>query len=805
MTSDSETDVTQKTNHSRIIKKKALYSLFLVILFVLQPFSLAQSDLPQPDEAAVKRLVDEAMAKLTWEQKVAQISGIRLNNLIENGTLSEQKCRERIPHGIGHVSQFSSCVPFKPDELAAVVAELQQFIIAHNNASIPAIFHEEAITGMAARGATTYPQQINVASSWNPELIKGNAATTARNMRAIGATQALSPMLDVIDDARWGRSEEGFGEDPYLAAVMGSAFIRGLQGDDLRTGAAATAKHFAGYGNSVEDLGLFHDEVLLPHEAAVRIAGVSCMMPGYHAYRGEPCSSSSLLLTDILRREFGFEGPIVSDYGAMGQVQSQYQKAATPLEAGIRCLKAGMDVELPEQNTYRDLAKAVEQGDVPAALVDAAVRRQLILKARLGLLDGIPKPASAIDLDPPQNRQRAYTTACQGVILLKNTGVLPLDASVQSIAVVGPNADSYYSLLGDYTYQMMMEFWWRTPVDTESPRLVTLLTGLREQLPDTVTVAYERGCDWTKGLDPIAENTGAVDPRLHEGKRLPLEKTPPTDPEAAVRLAADSDLIIAAMGENRYLCGEGVDCQDVRLPGEQESFIKRLAATGKPIVLVVFGGRPMVLTDIEPLCSAVIYAWYPGQAGGTALADIIRGKVNPAGRLTMTLPRSMEQVPTSYRRGYKADDPPLYPFGYGLTYTRFAYAELHAPASVKTSDEAIFIRFKLKNQGRRAGTEICQVYLRRPDASNALAKQELKGFARVELEPGASQEISVDLPLEFIGRSAANGELTIAPGTVEIMVGASAADIRLRSKVAVTGPAVKQPHRQAFFSRTTLH
>lgn len=753
---------------------------------------------------AIVSQVDRAVSKLSWEEKVAQITGVRLNSLIVDGKLSHQKCREQIPHGIGHVSQFSSCVEFRPRELAEVVAELQQFITSHNAAGIPAIFHEEAISGFAARGATTYPQQINMACTWNPDLVRANAAATARGMRAIGATQALSPMLDVIDDARWGRSEEGFGEDPYLATVMGTAFIQGLQGEDLRTGVAATAKHFAGYGNSVTDLGLFHDEVLPPHESAVRVGKVSSMMPGYHAYLGEPCSSSRLLLHDILRHEWGFEGVVVSDYGAMGQVHSQYRKAETPLEAGVRCLQAGMDVELPSPETIRGLAKAVEQGEVPAELVDAAVRRQLILKARLGLLDGTPAPAKDLDLDPQENRDRAYMAACQGVVLLKNEGVLPLRASARKIAVVGPNADSCYPLLGDYTYQMMMEFWWRKPVDPTSPRLVTLLAGLREQFPADVTVAFERGCDWTDGLDKVAENTGAVDPRLREGQRRPLEKLPPTDVEAALRLAASSDLIIAAMGENRYLCGEGVDHQNVTLPGEQERFIERLAATGKPIVLVVFGGRPMCLTKVEPLCRAILYAWYPGQTGGTAIADILRGAVSPSGRMTMTLPRSEQQVPISYRRGYRQDDPPLYPFGHGLTYTTFAYADLHAPATLQTSDAAIPVRFTLRNSGSRAGTEICQVYLRRSNVPPKAAKQELRGFARVELAPGESRTVTVELPLEFLGRSAADGELTISPGTVEMLIGASAADIRLRTEVQVQGNSVVQKHRERFSSQVSV-
>lgn len=773
--------------------------LITIIAVAGLAFGLDSSAQPVPPSKGDLKLTEAALAKLSIEEKVAQLSGVRLNAVVENGKLSLAKCEELIPHGIGHVSQFASCMDMTPEQLAATVAELQQFIIARNSAGVPAIFHEEAISGFAAPGATTYPQQINMGCTWNPALVQSNTTATARAMRAVGATQALSPMLDVINDARWGRSEEGFGEEPYLTAVMGTAFIRGLQGNDLRHGVAATAKHFAGYGNSPTDLAEFRDEVLLPHDAAVHAAGVASVMPGYHSYLGEPASSSQLLLNQILRQEWNFNGPIVSDYGAIGQIFRQYKKATNDLDAAVRSLAAGMDVELPSLETFRGLPQAIRDGRVPAALVDNALRRQLLLKAQLGLLDAAPTNAPAVlDLNPAANQARAYAAAAQSIVLLKNNGALPLGANVRSVAVVGPNADSFYPLLGDYTYQMMMEFWWRKPVQGTTPRLVTLLTGLREQMPG-VNISFARGCDWTHGLDEMTENKGAIDPRLKEGKkREPLEKIPPTNLEAALKLAAESDVIIAAMGENRYLCGEGVDRKDVRLPGEQEKFLQRLAATGKPVILVVFGGRPMALGNVEPLCAAILYAWYPGQAGGTALADILRGAVNPAGRLTMTLPRDNAQVPISYRLGYTAEKTPLYPFGYGLSYTRFEYAKLKAPKKVKTSAAEIPVRFTLTNSGQREGAEVCQLYLKRD------GKQELKGFARVELPPGKSRTVTIKVPLDALGHFTATGQLVIAPGPVEILVGASASDLRLKAEIQVTGEAVTKPRREKFFSAAAV-
>lgn len=775
------------------------------VSFVLGSFaSLSGSAEPAPAPATL----DAIIAQISPEEKVAQLAGVRLNDLMVDGRLSLERCEQLVPHGIGHVSQFASCVSLRPAELAATVAELQRFLISRNAAHLPAIFHEEAISGFSARGATTYPQQINMASTWRPDLVRANAAATARAMRAVGATQALSPMLDVIDDARWGRSEEGFGEDPYLAAVMGTAFIRGLQGDDddLRTDVAATAKHFAGYGNSPADLALFRDEVLPPHEAAVFVARVSSVMPGYHSYRGEPAACSSILLRQILRGEWAYDGCVVADYGAIGQIHSQYHAAITPLDAALRALAAGMDVELPSLDAYRDLPAALRDGRADSALIDAALRRQLRLKQRLGLLDTdfSAPPPTALDLDPPDNQARALEAATQSIVLLKNDGILPLaPARTPRIAVVGPNADSVYPLLGDYTYQMMMEFWWRVPVDPNSPRLVTPLAGLRERLaPAGFEVNYARGCDWTAGLDAKITTEGAIDDRLRSGQRLPLEKIPPTDLDAALRLAAASDVIIAAMGENRYLCGEGVDRPDVRLPGQQEEFLERLAATGKPVVLVVFGGRPMALGAVESRCAAILYAWYPGQAGGLALADLLSGVVSPSGRLTMTLPRTTAQVPLSYRRGYDSDNAPLYPFGHGLTYTRFAYSALAAPAEARTSDASFAVTFTLRNTGARTGVEVAQLYLRRPGAHGVLARQQLRGFARLALAPGESRTVTIEVPVELLGRSTDDGHLLIEPGSVEVLVGVSSTDLPLLTRFELTGEPRTQPRRVRFFSVT---
>ncbi len=614
-------------------------------------------------------------------------------------------------------------------------------------------------------------------------------------------------MLDVLDNATWGRIEEGFGEDPYLVSLMGLAFVQGMQGADLREGIAATAKHFAGYGNMNEEMTHFWDDVLMPHEVAVRLGKVASVMTGYHAFRGVPATASKFLLDEVLRARWGFDGVVISDYGAVRQVNSVFHHAPDAATGALRCLEAGMDVELPEREFYGEIPKAMADGIIPEDLVNRAVRRSLMLKLRTGLFDPTASPdrGESLDFNPPEIQERAYLSACESLVLLRNDGVLPLRPEIKSIAVVGPNANSCHALLGDYTYQTLNEFFRRNPVDPTTPRLVTVLEGLRDRLGSEVTVRYERGCDWNPPEEAKEETEEkAGDQRTWRTSTAPMEPPVPTDPERAVRIAASSDLVIAAMGENRYLCGEGRDRADVRLPGEQEGFVKRLISTGKPVVLIVFGGRPMVLTGIEPGCSAIIYAWYPGQAGGHAVADLLLGRFNPSGKLTITMPSGNGQVPVSHRLGYRADDMPLYSFGHGLAYTTYRYERMEAPSAVSTRDTHIPVQFELTNTGTREGVEIAQLYLAPLERQANRPAMELKGFARVNLKPGETRKITIDVFLDQLARHDAEGRLAIHPGAYSLLIGASSTDIRLRTELRVTGAAVARDRREHFFSRTTL-
>ena len=757
---------------------------------------------------AAEKRIDDLIARMTPEEKTAQLRGIWLRDLLdENGRISITACAKHIPHGVGHICQYSSATSLKPDELVQVVRDLQRFLWEKTRLGIPALCQEEAITGLAARGATTLPQQINMSCTWNLELLRDNTQSTARTMRMAGASHALSPMLDVLDNAQWGRIEEGFGEDPYLVSLMGLTFIQGLQGENLQEGIAACTKHFAGYGNTNEDMGVFWDDVLMPHEVAVRLGHVATIMSGYHAFQGVPTSASPFLMTHILRERWGFDGVVISDYGAVRQVKTVFNYTPDAATTALRCLAAGLDIELPTPEMFSEIPKAMADGLIPIDLVDRAVKRALTLKARTGLLDLIDTPASPepLDFNPPENQRRAYQAACESLVLLQNNGVLPLGPNIRSVAVVGPNADSAYALLGDYTYQTLNEFFRRIPVDPSYPQLVTLLAGLRHRLGPQVAIRFERGCDWASATHPVnEEQQKAGDQRTWKASTAPMTAPVATDPERAVRLAAESDIVIAAMGENRYLCGEGRDRADVRLPGEQEAFVQKLIATGKPVILVVFGGRPMVLTDLAAGCRAIVYAWYPGQEGGHAVADLLLGRFNPLGKLTMTLPRSNQQVPISHRLGYRADDLPLFPFGHGLSYTTYEYARPAVPPALKTSATSFPVQFELTNTGDREGVEIAQLYFVPLTRETNRPAMELKGFARVALKSGETRKVSIEVFLHQLARHDKEGCLTLRPGVYSVLIGASATDTRLRAKLTLTGETVALARREHFFSQTTV-
>ncbi|BAX81091.1 glycoside hydrolase family 3 N-terminal domain-containing protein [Labilibaculum antarcticum] len=746
--------------------------------------------------------VEALMSGMTMDEKLAQIMGTRIRDIMVDGKVSLEKCREHIPYGIGHFCQFSSGQALSPEELRDLVREIQHYLMTETRLKIPAIFHEEAITGFATQGATTFPQQIGVGCTWNPELVEKNTSSTAQNMRAAGATFALSPMLDLSRTAHWNRHQESYGEDAYLTSRMGVAFVQGLQGNDFKTGVAATVKHFAGYGTKNNNSKMLYEEYLMPHEACFKIAGAKSVMPSYGVYKALPVAASPTMLDQILRRDAGFDGLVVSDYGAITMLYKKYKVAKDSTMAAALALNAGMDIELSSPSMFPKLREALNQGLVTEELIDAAVKRSLIMKAKLGLLDKNPiiGKDGALDFDPPAFRKLAYETACQSIVLLENDGILPLKKEVKKIALVGPNAANVFGLLGDYTYQGMRSFWKQTTFDANNPKLVTVKEGLESRLAKDVQIKHERGCDWSAALEAKIDKEGFGDSRIEKLKMMTVSGLPQPNLKNAIKIAEESDVIIAVMGENLYLNGEGRWRNGIKLPGEQEAFVEQLIATGKPVVLVMLGGRQQVISKFSDQCAAVVQAWFPGEEGGNAIADVLLGNVNPSGKLCVSYPRTEEKVEINYQDGYEKKELVQYPFGYGLSYTQYEYSNMNMKSKVDITDERFSISCTVKNTGSVDGTEVVQLYVSPKNTNSTMKPILLKGFQRVNLKAGEEKEISFKVSPQQLVEYKKN-QWIIEAGKYEFKLGASCTDIRLKDEIEISGGnLILEKGRDVFFS-----
>lgn len=775
---------------------KFVKSIIIVTLLIFACFPLSAKK-----KLSDEQIVEQLLKDMSLQSKLAQIEGIRVKEVMEDGKFSIEKARKVIPNGIGHFCQFSSGLTMSPTQLRDFVRDVQHYLMTETPSKIPAVFHEEAITGFATQGATTYPQQIGMGCSWNPELIKQNSATTARNMRAAGATFALSPMLDISRTAHWERIEESYGEDSYLTSTLGLAFVNGLQGNSLRTGVAATTKHFAGYGAQNQNDKEFYEEFLMPHEVVIKQGNVRSVMPSYGKFKGQAVAASKEMLTTILREKVGFDGVVVSDYGAINLIYKGHKQAPSPKVAGAMALNAGCDLEFSEPICFSLLPEALKEGLVTQKRIDDAVRRSLLIKVQLGLLDkdmkiGVDGP---LDFDPPQYRKQAYESACQSIVLLKNNGILPLSKSTKKIALVGPNAASVYGLLGDYTYQSMISFWHSTRFDPNNPKLVNFSDGLNAKVGKDVTILHERGCDWSAALESVVK-AEMGDDRLSKLKMLTIQGLPQPDLNNAIKIANESDVIIAVMGENIYLCGEGRSRKGINLPGDQEAFVQKMIDTGKPVILVILGGRQQLISKLEGKCAAIVQAWFPGEEGGNALADIILGNVNPTGKLCVTYPATDSKDEINYKNGYAADKKPLYPFGYGLSYTNYTYSDLNMSSTASITDARIPISFKVKNSGKRDGTEIVQLYVSPKDPNATMSPIQLKGFKRIDLKVGEEKVVTFEVSPQQLAEYK-NSQWVIEPGKYEFIAAASCTDVRLRGIVNISGSRnILKSGRSVYFS-----
>ena len=750
----------------------------------------------------VEQQVDALYQKMPQEERIAQLKSMYMEELFdEQGQLDTVKCRELIPFGIGHFSQYAFQKPRDPNVVRDMVAAVQDWLIHHTPNGIPALFHEEVLSGINTQGSTIYPQQIGQACSFDPELAELKTRQTSTQMRKMGGLLSLSPMVDVVRNPSFNRLEESYGEDAYLSAVMGTAFVNGLQQGDLRKGVGACSKHYLGYGGGGNaDEKELMEEILLPHEAMIRVAGSKAVMPGYHAMANSPvtCVADSFILKDILRDYLGFDGMVVSDYTAIDQLPANL----STMEKAALAINGGNDVDFPFGANYQYLQEAVDSGLVKPEALERAVKDVLRYKFRAGMFDKKPYLYSTekIVLDTPEERKTAYDIAVESVVLLQNdSNLLPLNSEApQKILVTGPNANSMWAMCGDYSFPAMTFFWKKMEKDLDHPHVITLLEGLQNHKPDSVDIVYSRGCDWTEEIETKFSHVG--DKRSWEYPLLhrKVDSGETANKEEALAMADSADVIIAAMGENVMLCGENRDRQGLRLPGKQQEYVEALLATGKPVVLVLFGGRAQVIGDLAERCAAVIQAWYPGEEGGHAVADILYGIVSPSAKLSVSYPKEEIYEPICYNSQSSNLNSQLvqWPFGYGLTYTTFEYKHLLMDQSARVSTDYVKVSFEVKNTGKVAATEIAQVYL----------ADRLQGFARVALEPGQTKRVEMKLYTDQFGYYTHEGERqwNIQPGTYTVKVGASSADIRLEQDITLKGEKVTKPLRDHYFSEVEV-
>ena len=753
----------------------------------------------------IEQQIDELYQKMPQEERIAQLRSMYMDELFDaEGKLDTAKCKELIPFGIGHFSQFCMQQPREPNELRDRAIAIQDWLMHNTPNGIPALLHEEVLSGVNTLGSTIYPQQIGQAGSFNPELAELKTRQTSTQLRKMGGLFALSPMVDVCRNPSFNRLEESYGEDGYLSAVMGTAFVKGLQQGDLTKGVGACSKHYLGYGGGGDaDEKEMMEEILMPHEAMIRLAGSVAVMPGYHDVHGTRCVANSEILQDILRDYVGFDGMVVSDYTAIDQIPN----LETPLEKAVAAINNGNDVDFPFGANYQYLQEAIDKGLVKPEVLERAVKNVLRVKFRAGLFDKDAYLYSKEDikLDTPEERQTAYDIASQSIVLLENNGVLPLK-NVKNVLLTGPNANSIWAMCGDYTYPAMSYFWKKVDYKSENPHIVKLLEGMQGRKPEGVNVMYARGCDWTEEVETKFSELGDERAWEYELLHRKVDSGEKADKQEALKLAKDADVIIAAVGENVMLCGENRDRQGLRLPGKQEQFVEELIKTGKPVVLVMFGGRAQVISGLAEKCAAIIQAWYPGEEGGNAVADILYGKISPSAKLSVSYPNVEINEAICYNYSAEKDARIAWPFGYGLSYTTFEYANLETPQEIKTNDESFNLTFEVKNTGEVAADEVAQIYLSPADQNQKIRPIQLQGFARVSLKPGESKKVSVKMYTEQLGFYSNEGQRkwNILPGSYILKIGASSQDIRLEQSVVLKGEPVQKPLREYYFSESSF-
>jgi beta-glucosidase len=751
------------------------------------------------------RRAKDLLKRMTLEEKAAQMMCVwqkKTETLVdERGAFDEAKARSAFKsgHGLGQVGRPSDAGGARDSaecrdarSMAELTNAIQKFFLENSRLGIPVIFHEECLHGHAAIGGTSFPQPIGLGATFNRDLVERIFTATAAEARARGAHQALTPVVDVARDPRWGRVEETYGEDPYLVSRLAMAAVRGFQGDrsfkDKRR-LIATLKHFAAHGQPESGMNcapvnvserVLRETFLFTFKEAIQKAGAMSVMASYNEIDGVPSHANRWLLRDVLRKEWGFEGFVVSDYYAIAELHYRpevrgHAVAENRKEACRLAVEAGVNIELPEPDCYLHLTELVRKRVLKERQLDELVDPMLRAKFQMGLFDDPyvdPDEADRI-AGCDEHRSLALDAARETITLLKNeNGAVPLDLDrLRTIAVIGPNA--HRSLLGGYSGIPKHD--------------VTVLDGIRARVGDRAEVIYSEGCKITIGGSWVQDEIVASDPE--EDRRQIAE---------AVEVAAKADVIVLAIGGNEQTSREGWsfvhmgDRARLDLIGRQDELVGAMAATGKPVIVLLFNGRPLAIESAASKAAAVFECWYLGQETGRAVAEVLFGDSNPGGKLPITIPRSAGHLPAFYnykptaRRGYLFDDvTPLYPFGFGLSYTSFKIENVRLAKAKIRRDGSTRVMADVTNTGSRAGGETVQMYIRDRFSSVTRPVKELKGFERVVLQPGETRTVSFDIAPEHLAFYDAGMKFTVEPGEFEIMVGASSRDADLQTVVLV--------------------
>ncbi|HAF63063.1 MAG TPA: beta-glucosidase [Anaerolineaceae bacterium] len=805
----------------------------------------------QDSTRSITERVDDLLSRMTVHEKAAQLCCVWPLVLVGKKFPDPEKLKKYMEHGIGRITQFAN-MGYHPT--AVQVAEfsntVQKFSKENTRLGIPVLFQNEAMSGFTAVDAACFPTPQNLGAAWLPELVEEAGDIIRQEMLAVGVRQALAPVLDITTDPRWGRIHETFGEDPYLASSMGVAFVKGLQSSDLRTGVNATGKHFLGYG--VSQGGLNRAAVLLnsidlldtygrPFEAAIHLADMQSVMITYSDINGVPAGVSKEVIREWLYKRMEFTGHATSEGNAFTTFVERYRVAKDFKEAAIMALEAGLDGDTPISKGYIHLPELIEQGLVKEDLLDEAVKRILTSKFKLGLFDNpfvdtgkvneVYRSKASIDL--------SKKLAEASIVLLKNeSGLLPLQEDKQTIALIGPHSNNIRLQFPNYSYpaavemlralvdgmlqdnktypyftQEIADLHFKDLLNLEStddliaekfPESKSLLTAMQEHVHSKIEVLQADGCDVSgTSKDGFTE---------------------------ALEAAKKSDIIVMALGDSsgwvNATCGEGKDSTVLTLPGVQRELLTEISQLGKPIVLVLFNGRPYADPWMYEICQSVLLVGFPGPSSADVIVSALFGDINPGGKIVMTIPRSVGQVPIYYyhkngsgylmNSAYKLNDniffggyvneprTPLYDFGFGLSYTSFNLSDLEMSCTKVPIDGEIQISCKVQNTGSRVGDEVVQLYINDLEARTTRPVKELVGFKRLTLQPGETKRVTFIMKMNQLGFTDENKEFVIEPGNMLVMVGRSSADIVLRGEFEITGEKREITHSRSYLSSVAV-